>query len=127
MFPSFEKCVGAIADTLVRQEMQSADRAQDAGTIATFLLASHARMPDHLRLAFRVLTLVFDSWSYPTAGKPFHQLSVPRRLDQVSRWGASRLQFRHALITFFRTLTTFGLYSEIYKQDYEFGSHSEQD
>ena len=126
MLPSFEKCVDAIADTLIRQEMAPAEHADSVRITATFLLATHRKMPDYLRLIFRILTLIFDAWSYPTTGKPFHRLSLARRMDQVTHWDKSRLQFRHALIAFFRTLTTFAFYSEIYKQDYEFGLSHEQ-
>jgi hypothetical protein len=127
MLPSFEKCVGAMADTLVWQEQPSFGQAAQAEKIATFLLESHARMPDHLRVAFRILTFVFDSWPYPLTGRPFHALSLSHRTAQVGQWTNSRFQFRHALITFFRTLTVFGLYAETYKQDYDFGSQPAQD
>ncbi|PWJ91314.1 MULTISPECIES: hypothetical protein [Mesorhizobium] len=123
--PSFEKCVQAIADTLIRQELPSRETPEIAEAIGIYVLAAHAGMPDYLRLAFRILTLVFDAWSFPVAGKPFHQLSPDRRADQLRHWQFSRLKIRPALISFYRTLTFFGLYSELYKQDVECGSHRE--
>ena len=117
--PNFEKCVLAIADTLIRQELPAPEKPENAGTIGAYLLAAHAAMPDYLRLAFRILTVVFDAWSYPAAGKPFHLLSPDRRVDQLRRWQRSRLQIRPALISFYRTLTFFGLYSDLYEQDVE--------
>jgi hypothetical protein len=127
MRPNFEKCVRAIADTLIRQEMPSVQQLNETAAVAAFLLESHARMPDYLRVVFKCLTVVFDCWPCLLTGKPFHAQSYSRRLDQINRWGASRLQFRNTLITFFKTLTTFGLYANIYKQDYAVGSHSKQD
>lgn len=123
--PSFEKCVQAIVDTLIRQELPSPKNPADVETIGAYVLAAHASMPDYLRLAFRILTVIFDAWSYPVAGKPFHLLSSGRRADQLRRWQHSRLGIRPALISFYRTLTFFGLYSDLYKQDVECGAHRE--
>jgi hypothetical protein len=118
MLPSFEKTVRAIADTLVQQDPAPAD-ASRGELIATFLLASHARMPDYLRLAIRLLTLFFDASSYPITGRPFHKLGFARRASQFDRWDRSRLKFRQSFTTFYRTLATFGLYSDLYPQDYD--------
>jgi hypothetical protein len=117
MLLSFDKCIEAIAETLVTREFPLSRQAEKSGDIAAFLLEVHSRMPDYLRLVFRILTLVFDAWPYPMTGKPFHRLSLARRSDQLDRWEHSRLQSRHGLIAFYRTLAIFGLYSELYKQD----------
>lgn len=117
VLPDFEKCVGAIADTMVRQETRLSGRAGNTRTVAAYLLAAHSKMPDYLRFAFRILTIIFDAWSYPRSGVPFHRLSLEGRLAQLHRWEHSRLQFRHALVGFYRTFTVFGLYSELYERD----------
>lgn len=117
MLPNFDRTVRAIADTLVRQA--PSPNAARREMIGSFLLASHARMPDYLRLGIRVLTLVFDAWPYATTGRPFHALSFDRRVRELDRWGRSRLKFRQSLTTFYRTLATFGLYSDLYRQDYD--------
>ena len=117
-FPSFEKCVGAIAETMIGQ--QAPWPSKESGKIVTgFLLETHSKMPDYLRLAFRVLVVVFDMWSYPASGKPFHRLDIARRTRQLDGWEHSRLGSQRTLIVFFRALTTFGLFSEIYKSDCE--------
>jgi len=126
MLPSFEKAVRAIADTLVRQGPSPGD-AKRRDMIEAFLLASHARMPDYLRLGIRLLTLVFDAWPYPTTGRPFHKLSFAGRASQLENWDRSRLKFRQSFTTFYRTLATFGLYSDLYPQDYEIGPPLQQD
>jgi FMN phosphatase YigB (HAD superfamily) len=118
-FPSFEKCVRAVVDTLLCQELPLARKPENVEFIGTYVLAAHAAMPDYLRLAFRILTFVFDAWPYPTTGRPFHRLGPDHREDQVKRWQRSRLQIRSALIAFYRTFTIFGAYSEIYEQDVE--------
>jgi len=119
-FPSFEKCVAAIAETMIGQ--QAPWIPNDNGSIVTgFLLESHSKMPDYVRLGFRVVVIGFDIWSFPMSGKPFHLLDSARRIRQLDGWEHSRFGSKRALIVFFRTLTTFGLFSEIYKLDREFG------
>src|SRR3546814_17320693 len=75
-------------------------------------------MPDYMRFSIRILTLLFDAWSYPIKGKPFHRLPLSQRIDQVAAWENSRLELRHGLIVFYRSFETFGLYSILYWQDY---------
>src|SRR3546814_13332296 len=79
-------------------------------------------MPDYMRFSIRILTLLFDAWSYPIKGKPFHRLPLSQRIDQVAAWENSRLEFRHGLIVFYRSFATFGLYSILYGQDYEWSA-----
>ncbi len=122
-----EKCVRALADTLVRMERPEKDGRENMVSVVGFLFATQARMPDHLRFAFRILTLVFDAWPYATTGKPFHRLDLPRRIDQVERWKRSRLAFRQGLIAFYRSFVIFGLYSELSKQDADRGMRAKQD
>ncbi len=119
MLPDFEKCVGAIADALVKQERQLGEQGGDPRQVASYLLATHAQMPDYLRIVFRVLTIAFDAWSYPRNGVPFHRLGIEGRLAQLERWDCSRLQSRRALVNFYRTFTVFGLYSELDERDHD--------
>src|SRR3546814_12891212 len=71
-------------------------------------------------------TTLFRSWSYPIKGKPFHRLPLSQRIDQVAAWENSRLEFRHGLIVFYRSFATFGLYSILYGQDYEWSECRER-
>ena len=87
-------------------------------SVARFLLATHAKMPDYLRLPFVVLTLALDLWALPTAGRPFHRLPHEGRLRQLRAWRTSRLGPRRDLIKFYETLAVFGWYAEVYGQDY---------
>ncbi|QRM56085.1 hypothetical protein [Sinorhizobium sp. BG8] len=126
MLADFEKCVGAIAEAIISQEGGPPEWRDHTATVSKFLIETQAKMPDYLRVAFHVLTLAFDAWSYPTAGQPFHRLSLQRRTDQIARWQASRLKFRQSFAGFYKTFTIFGLYSELYEQDYDLGSRDEQ-
>lgn len=125
MLPNFEKAVRAIADTLVEQGPLPASAARRE-VVASFLLASHARMPDYLRIGILLLTLIFDAWSYPTSGRPFHRLALNRRIRQIAYWEGSRLKVQRSLAGFYRTLATFGLYTDLFPQDYQFDAHSLQ-
>jgi len=120
MLLSFEKCLGAMAETVVRREAPEFSDDRHAYAVTRFLLTTHSKMPDYLRCAFYVLTLFFDGWSYPRHGRPFHRLSSDERARQMERWVSSRLAFGRSLITFYWTMATFGLASEIYRQDYDF-------
>jgi hypothetical protein len=115
--PSFQRCVGAIADTIARQEAPSASSAGASAIVASFLLVAHSKMPDYLRFGFFFLVLALECWSYPLRGKPFHQLDLADRTRQLGRWQKSRLGFKRSLVAFCQTLVTFGLFSELYRRD----------
>ncbi|QIG50156.1 hypothetical protein G5V57_21985 [Nordella sp. HKS 07] len=116
-FPSVDSCVSALTDTLVRIDRPNSSEQVNLAPIVAFLQATLARMPDYLRLVFRILTLVFDAWPLIVSGRPFHRLDLARRIDQVERWQRSRLTFRQALIAFYRSFVIFALYSELNKEE----------
>src|SRR3546814_5879040 len=91
-----------------------------------FLLETHSKIPDYMRFSIRILTLLFDAWSYPIKGKPFHRLPLSQRIYLVAAWENSRLEFRHGLIVFYRSFATFGLYSILYGQYYEWSECRER-
>jgi hypothetical protein len=126
MFPDFEKCVAAIVDTLLLQEKSRVKYSENMEATLQFLRSTHAGMPDYLRLAFRILTLLFDAWPVLTKGRTFHQLDAPSRLHQLNNWNSSRLSFCAGLIAFYRSLTTFSYYYEIYERDHEVGAAHDQ-
>jgi hypothetical protein len=122
MMLSFERTLRAFADAAVKQSLP-AGGARNVETISDFLLSVHARMPDYLRLPFRILILLFDAWAYPRWGRPFHRLLLAERVAQIEAWQKSRLEFRRRLMEFYGSLAAFALYSELYGQDYEYNAH----
>jgi hypothetical protein len=122
----FDRTVRALTDAMIRQRQATPERCETVERVSGFLLMTHAKMPDYLRMAFRILTLLFDASSYPFKGKPFHRLGLAERIAQIKAWESSRLQFRRALMTYYRTMAVFGLYSELYGQDYEWSGGHEQ-
>jgi hypothetical protein len=69
-------------------------------------------MPDYLRFPFKFLTLLFDAWSLPFTGRPFHRASHEQRSRQMRAWKGSALGFCRDLIKFYETLVIFASYSE---------------
>src|SRR3546814_8244315 len=108
------------------QPLAKSRPAEEIAPVSAFLLETHSKMPDYMRFSIRILTLLFDAWSYPIKGKPFHRLPLSQRIDQVAAWENSRLEFRHGLIVFYRSFATFGLYSILYGQDYEWSECRER-
>lgn len=117
MIPDFERSVRALADAMVEPAALAPDHDAALARIADFILATHAGMPDYLRLAFRILTLAFDAWALPFTGQPFHKADRAQRLAQVAAWEASRLTPRRALVVFYRTFATYGVYCERYERE----------
>lgn len=107
----FDRTVAAIAEVVARQSPVAApDRAAVAEVVA-FVLATHARMPDYLRIGFRLLTLVFAASSILRSGQPFHRMAGDRQARQIARWENSPFGFQRGLVAFYRTFTVFGLYT----------------
>jgi hypothetical protein len=117
MLLSVEQTISALVDALVRQYRTPDYGVEQVEAVLKFLAATQSKMPDYLKLPFHFLVLLFDAWPYPTTGKPFHSLGLSERKAQIELWEKSRFEFCRGLITFYRTLATFGLYSEICGHD----------
>lgn len=109
--------ITALVDSLIDEVRPETDSDQRV-MICVYILATVAAMPDYLRLAFRCLALLFDWWSLLLHRQRFHHLDQAQRLRQIDAWRSSRLGFRRSFVAFFATFTAFGLYSEVYGQDY---------
>lgn len=112
--PHFEQAIWALADAMIHDRRVPAGRSDLAVPVASYLLQVHAGMPDHLRLAFRLLTLLFDAWTYPATARPFHMLDLAERQRSIQAWEGSRLEVRRGLMTFYRSFAIYGLYSELH-------------
>lgn len=120
---SFQATVSALAEAIIRERCPDRHGSGPgaSASVARFLLATHARMPDYLRLPFKVLTLIFGIWSLPFAGATFHRLSHEARARQIRAWKGSALGVRRDLVKFYETLTIYGWYAELYGEDYRHG------
>lgn len=127
MLVDFARTLAALADVMVMQNGTTlATKPEYSDAVSRFLMDVHARMPGFLRLPFRILTLVFDGWSYFSYGRPFHRLKLAQRAAQIEAWRNSSLEVRRRYIEFFGTLAVFGLYSELYGADYEYAGMVER-
>jgi hypothetical protein len=95
-------------------------------TVSAFLIATHLKMPDYIRLAFHVLVLAFDGWPCLTRGKPFHRLDFQQRAGLLSGWEHSHIGTKRSLIAFYRTLVIFRLFSEPNTQDCSIVAYQKQ-
>lgn len=111
---SFEATVSALAYSLMREACgdDGTRRCFPHNRVVRFVLAQHAGMPDYLRLPMRCLVLVFDAWTLPRCGRPFHRLPHHSRWQALDRWRRSRLGVRRNLVRFFEGLVVFGWYAE---------------
>lgn len=117
MLLSFPGTVSALAASIIRERCGVGEEPLGP-PVAVFLLQTHARMPDYLRLPLTCLTLAFDASALLRSGRPFHRLSHERRWRQIEAWRTSTLAFRRDLVRFYETLAIFGCYSERYARDY---------
>lgn len=111
------RCLATLVDGLIDEVRPETGEDQRA-MVRAYVLATVGAMPDYLRLAFMGLALLFDGWSLPLHGQRFHRLGRAQRLRQIAAWRGSRLGFRRSFVAFFTTFVAFGLYSEVYGQDY---------
>jgi hypothetical protein len=110
--PDFQKCVLAITESLLAAR-PGADKSltPPALDFATqLILARHSDLPDHLRLPFRIVTLLFDVAPIFYRGRPFHALPANARAQIVHSWQGSRLVSKQDFIRFFDTLGTLAFY-----------------
>ncbi len=115
------KIVGAIVDTIIRQNGNAPERIAVIGDVTIFVLRTLAGMPVHLRLPLLVLTHLLGTWSCLGKGGAFHLLPLAARLTLISRWEHAPRGFQRSLITFYRTFAIYGLYSELYGGDFQYG------
>jgi hypothetical protein len=113
---SFEGAVRSMAAAMTASAIRPGDAQPSSDEVAAFLLATHERMPDHLRLAVRWATLLLDAWPIPTSRLPFHRLPAAARDGQVSKWQASRLGPVRSIMTFYGRLATYAVWAAHYEQ-----------
>lgn len=116
---SFDSTVSALTSSIIweRCDGVTMDQSRSHDLVARSLLQSHAGMPDYLRMPLKCLTLVFDGWTLPFTGRPFHRLPHERRWRQVLAWRRSTLQFRRELVRFYESLVVFIWYEEVHGRD----------
>lgn len=116
---SFDGAVRSLAAGMAASTILPNNEAPSGEEVAKFLLATHARMPDHLRLAVRCATLALDAWPLPTSRQPFHRLPPIARNEQIARWEMSRIGPIRSVMTFYRRLATYAVWAAHYEEQRE--------
>ena len=116
---SFDGAVRSLAVGMAASAISPNNEQSSGGEVAAFLLATHARMPDHLRLAIRCATLALDAWPLPTSRRPFHRLPPITRNEQIAQWEKSRIGPIRSVMTFYRRLVTYAVWAAYYEEQRE--------
>ncbi|OCP02316.1 MULTISPECIES: hypothetical protein [unclassified Ensifer] len=120
MSQHFQKAILALAETIAHERGSIDDRRGALGVrAAEFLLRVHRQMPDYLRPPFHILVLLFNAWPLLSRGRFFHHLPLEDRLSELDKWRRSRLEFKRRFVEFHVSLALFGIYSDLYGQDYQ--------
>lgn len=109
MLPDFDATVRAIADTVALREQRPTGT---AGQASAFVLASFAGLPGYLRPPLRAATLIFDAWPIIGQRTCFHDLPPEERRRTVEAWERSFLGPARMLMTFYVSLSLFGLWPD---------------
>jgi hypothetical protein len=118
MMLSHEQRVRAIVNTLILRDLGEEDIERRTAIVSDFVLTTQRGMPDFAGLGIRFLTLLFDMCAIPASMRRFHNSALPVRLKQIDTWQSSRLGFLRSTISFYETLTVFGIYSDIYGKEH---------
>ena len=115
---SFANTVSAIAYSVIREQCRFAEagRSCSPNRVTRFVMEQHGRMPHFLRLPLKIATLIFDAWTIPTAGRPFHRLPHEQRWRVIESWKQSPMSFCRDLIKFYESLAIFYCYSDAYER-----------
>jgi hypothetical protein len=105
----FEACVRAIVD--VFSEMAGLSSEDERRNAADFVLETHKRLPDHLRLGTSAATLLFDAAALPRHGRSFHRLPLGARQAQLRRWEKAPIGPMRSLIAYYSGLATLSAHS----------------
>jgi hypothetical protein len=108
----FESMIRATVTAMAWQLGRS--KAGSLGTFdaeTAFLLQQMRRMPDYLRLPFRMLTLFFGYHTLSFYGRTFPALSSTQRDKVIRAWKNASLSFMPTFIRFFEGLVTVHVHS----------------
>ncbi len=102
----FEKTVEGICDSILQSRCQVPPEDADARRteVVQYVLAQHGRMPDYLRLAFRLATWGFELAGLAHGGRVFHRAAHPSRWRQIESWRGGPVPVTRDFIRFYESL-----------------------
>jgi len=103
-----------MCDSIVRARCGSgaAEFPQRHAELVRFVEAQQARMPDFLRWALRVATLLFDVTGIAYTGSRFQAQSHAERWRQIEAWRNGPLSPTRDFIRFYESLVLYRWYAE---------------
>jgi hypothetical protein len=78
--------------------------------VADFALGQHSRMPDFLRLPFKLVCLFFVFETFILSGTLFHRQTLAWRRSRIQSWKNSKLSPKRDFIKFFDSLAWLSWY-----------------
>jgi len=82
-----------------------------------FVLSQTYRISGYYKISIFAMVLAFLSYGYMIEGKSFNSMSDESKKKLVERWKESVFPMSELLVDFFRKLTVFCVYSEIYESE----------
>lgn len=109
---SFEGTVSGLCSSIVLARCQAPAAQLEARQpeLVRYVMGQHDRMPDHLRLGFRILTLCFDLMGVAYGGR-FHGASHAARWRQIEAWRGAPIATIRDFIRFYESLAVYYWYS----------------
>jgi len=82
-----------------------------------FVLSQTGRISGYYRISIFAMVLIFLSYGYMIEGESFNGMSNKSKRKIIGGWRESIVPMSGLLIDFFRKLTVFSVYSEIYERE----------
>ena len=111
---AFTKTVSAISYSIVRArcEPDAAELTRRHPDIVRFVVDQQGRMPDYMRLPFKLLTVLFDLCGLAHGGRPFHSLTHPARWRQIESWRRAPFAPARDFVRFYESLAVYRWYCD---------------
>lgn len=100
--------VSALCYTLLEEGRSGGGqrRARELNETVRFVLEQSGRMPDFLRVPFRILTVAFNIQAFMKTGVLFHRQEPELRAVHAAAWKHSRISVRRDFIRYYESLGT---------------------
>lgn len=113
MARGFESTISGLCNAIVLGRCGAAPAALEARRpeVVAFVVAQHARMPDHMRLAILLATWLFEWSAFLHGGRRFSTADQASRWRQVQAWRRAPLGPLRDFVRFYETLVVHCWYS----------------
>ena len=115
---AFSETVAAICNSvlLARCDPETNEQANELNLrqaeVVRFVRAQHARMPDYLRWAIRLATVLFDFFGVALRGRRFHTQPHATRWRQIEAWRNGPFPPTRDFVRFYESLILYRWYAD---------------